>query len=181
MHVVNLYAGPGCGKSTLAAALFATMKTAGINCELVTEVAKDLTWESAKGRLAYPPLVFGEQSWKLERLVGQVDVVVTDSPLLLNSYYAWKCRFDDENWHAFVRTHSARFPSTSFLLERSSRPYNPAGRNETEAQARAIDQNLRAMLDRESIPLIRLPAVLTSVPMAFRAVCRDIGWPESGE
>ena len=34
--VVNLYAGPGAGKSTLSAYTFAKLKMAGVNCELIT-------------------------------------------------------------------------------------------------------------------------------------------------
>jgi len=36
--VVNLYGGPGTGKSTTAAATFAELKMAGINCELVSSI-----------------------------------------------------------------------------------------------------------------------------------------------
>jgi adenylylsulfate kinase-like enzyme len=42
LHVINLFGGPGTGKSTLAAALFTDLKMKGINAELVTEFAKDL-------------------------------------------------------------------------------------------------------------------------------------------
>lgn len=43
--VVSLYAGPGAGKSTLAAYTFSKLKMLGVNCELVTEFAKDKVWE----------------------------------------------------------------------------------------------------------------------------------------
>ncbi len=43
--VVNLLGGPGSGKSTTAADVFARLKWQDINCELVTEFAKDLVWE----------------------------------------------------------------------------------------------------------------------------------------
>ena len=43
--VCNFFSGPGAGKSTLAAAVFAKLKMLGVNCELVTEFAKDKTWE----------------------------------------------------------------------------------------------------------------------------------------
>ena len=36
---------PGAGKSTLAAYTFAKLKMMNVNCELVTEFAKDKTWE----------------------------------------------------------------------------------------------------------------------------------------
>lgn len=45
MKVINLFGGPGIGKSTLAAGLFEHMKIAGFNVELVNEYAKDMVWE----------------------------------------------------------------------------------------------------------------------------------------
>ena len=39
--MVNFYAGPGSGKSTMAAAIFSRLKWKDVNCELVTEFAKD--------------------------------------------------------------------------------------------------------------------------------------------
>ena len=52
MIVCNLFGSPGTGKSTLAAYVFAKLKMLGINCELVTEFAKDKTWENNKTALA---------------------------------------------------------------------------------------------------------------------------------
>lgn len=43
--VINLFGGPGSGKSTGAAYIFSQLKMKGINCELITEYAKDKTWE----------------------------------------------------------------------------------------------------------------------------------------
>ena len=40
-----VFGGPGCGKSTLMARIFAELKTRGYDCEMVTEFAKDLVWE----------------------------------------------------------------------------------------------------------------------------------------
>jgi len=45
MICVNLFGAPGSGKSTCAAYTFAKLKMLGVNCELVTEFAKDKTWE----------------------------------------------------------------------------------------------------------------------------------------
>ena len=45
MIVVNLFAGPGSGKSTTCAGVFAKLKLAGVNCEMALEYAKDKVWE----------------------------------------------------------------------------------------------------------------------------------------
>ena len=45
--VINLFGGPGCGKSTIAALLFGKLKQNGINCEMALEYAKDKVWEES--------------------------------------------------------------------------------------------------------------------------------------
>ena len=43
--VINLFGGPGCGKSTTMARIFADLKIQGYNAEMVSEFAKDLVYE----------------------------------------------------------------------------------------------------------------------------------------
>ena len=43
--IVNLYGGPGSGKSTGAAYIFSMLKMVGVDAEYVTEFAKDKVWE----------------------------------------------------------------------------------------------------------------------------------------
>ena len=45
--VINLFAGPGVGKSTTAARVFAELKLKGVNCEMALEFAKDKVWEES--------------------------------------------------------------------------------------------------------------------------------------
>lgn len=49
--VINLFAGPGAGKSTTAARLFSTLKLRGKNAELVQEFAKGAAWEKRSQKL----------------------------------------------------------------------------------------------------------------------------------
>jgi predicted ATPase len=60
LKVINLYGGPGTGKSTTAAALFALMKREGYNVELVTEFAKDLVWTERNKELGDQIYIFGK-------------------------------------------------------------------------------------------------------------------------
>ncbi len=45
--VINMFAGPGAGKSTLAAGTFFRLKCLGVNAEIAPEYAKDLVWEES--------------------------------------------------------------------------------------------------------------------------------------
>jgi len=141
--VVNLFAGPGAGKSTLAAGVFHRLKLEGINCELVTEYAKDLTWEGRTDLLQRNQvLVLGEQYERLSRLVGKVDVIVTDSPLLMSKVYSLQLNALD----ALVDELWGQFDNINFVVTRT-KPYNPVGRNQSLPEALLLDGHITDMLD----------------------------------
>ena len=47
MKVINIFGGPGTGKSVTAAKLFAELKIQNKNCELITEYAKELVYDES--------------------------------------------------------------------------------------------------------------------------------------
>lgn len=89
--VVNLYAGPGAGKTTSAWEIASRLKKENITTEYVSEYAKELVWENnarlLDGSLQSQTHLFEEQNWRLQRLQGKVSVAVTDSPILLSLIY----------------------------------------------------------------------------------------------
>lgn len=160
MKVINLFAGPGAGKSTTAAGVFHELKIAGANAELVGEFAKDLTWEGRHGALQNQLYVLGKQYQRLDRLRGQVDIVVIDSPLMLSCVYLPRVIKDgaSEEWLRFRSLIGATakaafntFDNINFMVRRN-KPYNPKGRGQTEDEARVIDREMEEMLRKEQLP-----------------------------
>ena len=89
MKVINFFGGPGTGKSTASSGLFYRMKKNNLNCEYVTEYAKELVWEERFNIINNDQLyILARQHRYIDRLKGKVDYVVTDSPLLLSAIYA---------------------------------------------------------------------------------------------
>lgn len=142
--VINLFAGPGAGKSTIAAGLFYEMKIRNIKCELVTEYAKDMTYEKRTNVLSDQLYILAKQNRKLSRLIGEVDYIITDSPLLIGLMYT-----PDNYFFGFSNLVHEIFDSyenINFFIKRT-KPYQTYGRNQTEEQAKEIDNNLLALID----------------------------------
>ena len=140
--IINLYGGPGTGKSTTAAGLFSAMKRLGINCELVTEVAKDLVWEDSLETLNDQLYVSACQCHRIKRLLGKVDYVITDSPILLGIYY--DSSKSPELEAVLVKTHNSL--DTIDIFIKRTKPYKEAGRLQSEAEAIGIDADISKLL-----------------------------------
>lgn len=156
--VVNLFAGPGTGKSTTMAGIFTRLKEAGVSTELVHEFAKDLVWEKRKTALGYQPYIFGKQSYHIHRLLGQVDVIVTDSPILLSSHiYGCGEGYDDKTFKAFAMETFKKWNTLNVFLIRNNdlHPFVGAGRTQDQAEAEIIDQRILKMLRDNDVPYIK--------------------------
>lgn len=147
--VINLFGPPGSGKSTGAAFIFSELKQMGINAELVTEFAKDKTWEENKTALSCQEYVFGKQSYRLARCREDVDVIVTDSPLPLSIIYNENPALG-EHFNKVVLNVFNTYENFNYYVQRV-KPYNPKGRNQTEAESDALGQPIKDLLNTSNI------------------------------
>lgn len=147
--IVNLFGGPGSGKSTGAAYVFSQLKMQGVNCELVTEYAKDKTWEHNMEALSNQAYVFGNQFYRISRCANQVDVIITDSPLLLSIIYNHNSVLG-EAFNKMVLDVFNSYDNLNYLLTRTKQ-YNPIGRNQTEKESDDIGNEIRTLLRDHSI------------------------------
>lgn len=147
--VINLFAGPGAGKSSLAAAVFSLLKMHDINTELVTEFAKDLTWENRQDILNDNQYyVWGKQYHRLWRLNGKVDIIVTDSSLLLGLMYG--ATDEPECFKNSVIHSYNKFDNINYFITRTKK-FNQNGRNQNECESKDIDNRIIDMLLANSI------------------------------
>jgi hypothetical protein len=149
--VINLWAGPGAGKSTTAAGLFFQMKHARYKCELVTEYAKELCYF---GNLAStPPLdILKTQIRRQEVLRDKVDYIITDSPILLSCIYNPKNRLMEKvacnAWESFT--------NINFFIDRTKK-YDLYGRTQSEDEALKIDEKVKSFLNRNLLSHYYVP------------------------
>lgn len=140
--VINLYGGPGTGKSTIAAGVFYSLKMRHTSCELVREFAKDLVWEGRTEMLNRQLYIFAKQHKRLQDLDGKVDVVITDAPLLMAIVYG---AAQPDSYHDLVHAYTSHFDNIHIDLNRV-KPYSTAGRTQTEAEALALDADIGQVL-----------------------------------
>jgi RecA/RadA recombinase len=150
--VINLFGGPGTGKSTAAPDIYSELKKQGESAELVREYVKH--WAYTKRKIGkYDQLyLLGKQSHYESFLYGTVRYIVTDSPVLLAGFYATYYHgvissYVDEAAKGFVN-HSTNdgVVHLNFLLSRDF-TYDPQGRYESEEDALRLDGHLEEYLN----------------------------------
>jgi hypothetical protein len=154
-RIVNIVAGPGAGKTTLAALLFGEAKVAGASVEYVQEYAKKLVWLRDFDQLNNQHMVSLKQYRLLDSMRGLVDWVITDGSLL---HGLWFNRHNPDNVSDQRKTEASilswfrSFDNVTLFLERGGVPYEHAGRLEDLPTARRIDEGLKALLAEHGVP-----------------------------
>lgn len=140
--VINLYGGPGCGKSSVSAGTYFDFKTNKIRCELVREFVKDWAYDGKKIERRHQIKLFAEQADREGCVYGKVEWVVTDSPLILCEIYE-KRYFGEATMTAglyerWLELNKEVIEPLHIKIIRS-KEYDPVGRYETEVQAKEMD------------------------------------------
>lgn len=151
--IVNLYGGPGAGKSTAALQLVAELKKRGYHAEYVSEVAKDLVYAKAfdilDGSEINQRKILEEQKNRLDMAAGNVDVAVTDSPLLLNMVYL---KEQNNDYFAEVLSQYNEYNNFNILISRdTSVPFEVEGRIHNLEESIAKDQEIIGLLENNHI------------------------------
>lgn len=153
MRVINLFGGPGAGKSTTAAGLFFIMKSDNEfvdSVELVTEFAKDLTYAERYKELEGNNQLYitSKQHNKLHRLRDQVDYVITDSPIIQSLMYTPKDYFS--SFGPFLRELFDSFDNINIFIKRVKQ-YKTYGRSQTEEESDTIGSRILSFLSNNRI------------------------------
>jgi predicted ATPase len=150
--VINAYGGPGAGKSTAALDIVSALKKKGLVAEYVSEYAKDLVWEEQKylldGTEEHQRMILKEQYNRVARLIGKCDIVVTDSPILLNINYNKELTPEYEQE---VKNLYDQFHNFAFVVQRDATNFEQAGRIQNLEESQKLDKEITDMLDRYGI------------------------------
>jgi len=164
--VVNIFAGPGVGKSTMASAVFTELKYLGINCEIAPEYAKEKVWGDQLGMLNDQLYIFAKQQHRLWRLNGKVDVIITDSPILFSIIYGNRMK---QSFKTLVKEQHSLYNNLNFYLNRVNK-YQSEGRLQDEFGARKLDDRILKLLQEIGEPFDKLDASKKSVKLIVKKI-----------
>jgi deoxyadenosine/deoxycytidine kinase len=159
--IINLISGPGAGKSTLASGIFYELKKNHVSCELVTEYAKDMVWEKNEFVFNHQLIILSKQYRRLVRLLGQVDYVITDSPIILGCTYLHENSREVDIFNIqykdlmekFILETFKLFENVNFFIQRNfDTAYQSCGRREEFVTAEKLDKAIYRSLIKHDIP-----------------------------
>jgi tRNA uridine 5-carbamoylmethylation protein Kti12 len=131
MKVINLYGGPGVGKTTTAWLLCGALKKLGVEVEFVPEFAKRCVYENRDTLLSEDQLyVLAKQHRGILILAESgVEYAVVDSPLVLSASYNDHKKLNQDIINLLVRELYEKYDNINIFIERSTqRKYDPRGR-----------------------------------------------------
>ena len=160
---INLFGGPGTGKSTIAAELFSKLKWNKMDSELISEYAKQIVWEESFSKLSNQIYLFAKQHKRHIILNGKVDYVVTDSPLIMGNVYD---NNDTKFLHELIFSEFNKFNNLNIFLIRD-KEYNPNGRTQTFVEAIEKDNEIKKLLDENNVNYLTIIANENAVNVIF--------------
>lgn len=139
---ISFFGGPGSGKSTTSARIFAELKDRQASVELVSEYVKAWAYQNRVPNGFDQVYLFAkQQQYEYRMLSNGVKNIITDSPAFLSVYYANKYMSQSLGLaiRELCRLYDNECPVYNIFLERKDKPYDPKGRFQTQEQAAQMD------------------------------------------
>ena len=156
MKSIQLFGGPGAGKSTTAADLYALLKRQQWNAELIREYVKDWVWEERKILSTDQIYLLAKQARKEQILYKKVEVVISDSPIFQSPVYEkmfsiapYVCQQIVDKFVAEAAHYGG--VEYEYIYINRVKGYNPSGRMQTHEEAIAIDVEIKEYLKSRNI------------------------------
>jgi hypothetical protein len=157
---INLYGGPGVGKSALAAWLYANLIRVDCEVELVNEWIKSWAWQNIKPQGCDQIYVLAKQLRREEIVLRQGVSIITDSPLALQLAYA---SIDFPDIHYALSLLVKHFDLTYnnnidvFIQRDENIPYKQSGRYHNLADAIKMDKIIKHQIAGKDIVTLNGP------------------------
>lgn len=155
MKVINFFGSPGVGKSTTALLITALLKRSQVDAEISPEVVKEYIHSKSEHLLAYQNYIFAAQDRQLRILQdsNEVEMAVTDAPLLNSVFYAPKTY--PACFKELVFTVFNEYDNINFYINRKH-TYTHQGRVHNENTSDLLSRQMKQFLTNNNISFIEI-------------------------
>lgn len=153
--LIDSLGAPGSHKSKTMIDLVSWLKSylsfynLSILVEYCPEYVKDAVWENDKYTIGNQAIVFGQQFRNIERLIdNNVDIICSDSGLLLSAIYANKERFPREYFEEIIKSHYGNLHANGvyilpiYFKINKDRNYIDKGRFQNQIESDKLDKDI---------------------------------------
>jgi len=155
--IINLFGGPGSGKSTVASGLFYRFKSEGVSCDNPYEFPKQVAWENNESQITDQLYILGNQHRGIVRSYGKVNYIILDSPLLLSLVYKngytddYPAKFYNDSFDSMVLELFNSYKNINIFLERPDKKFQQEGRFQSEKESESVDKKIKTIMDENNI------------------------------
>lgn len=156
--LINLFGGPGIGKSGIASGITYKLKKKHISCNNPYEFPKRLAWDNNIPAIKDQLYVFANQHRGIAESYGKVDYIVIDSPILFSTIYhtyyteGYPAEFYGQPFHDLVIDLHKKYDNINILLDRGDGVHNDDERFQNLDESIVIDKLCKKILDDNAIP-----------------------------
>jgi deoxyadenosine/deoxycytidine kinase len=159
--IINLFGGPGIGKSSIASGLIYKLKKNHITCDNPYEFPKILAWDENYSAISDQLYVLANQHRGIVKSFGKVDYIVLDSPILLSLIYKdyynaqrnndYPSKLYRENFDNMILDMHRAYDSVNILLKRKEGNHNNMERYQNLEQSIELDSMIEESLKNHNI------------------------------
>lgn len=159
-RIINLFGGPGSGKSTVTSGLFYEFKKRNISCDNPYEFPKQVAWEENSSQINDQLYIFANQHRGIVRSYGKVDFIILDSPILLSLAYkngydvGYPASIYGDIFDQVVVDIFNQYNNINFLLNRQGGEFQTDGRFQDETQSSFFHNKIKNILSENKVNYI---------------------------
>jgi len=157
--IINLFGGPGIGKSSIASGLTYKLKKKHITCDNPYEFPKLLAWDENHSAIRDQLFVLANQHRGIVKSYGKVDYIILDSPILLSltykSFYKsneYPATLYGEQFDELVLDIYNRYDNINIVLKRSKGNHNNSERYQNLEESVELDNVIENSLKDNNLP-----------------------------
>lgn len=157
--IINLFSGPGAGKTSIASGLTYKLKKKHITCDNPYEFPKLLAWDENHSAIKDQLFVLANQHRGIVKSYGKVDYIVLDSPILLSLTYKniyksneYPATLYGNTFDKMVLDIYNQYNNINILLKRSDGKHNNSERYQNLDESIELDTIIENSLINNNLP-----------------------------